>query len=49
MAIRDAIKAHQSLYVKGKMLHRDISERNIVITDAKKTGFSGMLINFDLV
>ncbi|PTB65130.1 hypothetical protein BBK36DRAFT_1204266 [Trichoderma citrinoviride] len=48
-AIRDAIKAHQSLYCKGKMLHRDISENNIIITDAKKTGFSGMLIDFDLV
>ncbi|KAL7804898.1 hypothetical protein V8C44DRAFT_369186 [Trichoderma aethiopicum] len=46
---RNAIKAHQSLYVDGKMLHQDISENNIIITDVKKTGFSGMLIDFDLV
>ncbi|TFB06014.1 hypothetical protein CCMA1212_001426 [Trichoderma ghanense] len=47
--MRDAIKAHQSLYFKGRMLHRDISENNIILTDAKKTGFSGMLIDFDFV
>ncbi|KAL1972798.1 hypothetical protein VTN31DRAFT_6340 [Thermomyces dupontii] len=31
----------------GKILHRDISE-NIIITDPKKTGFAGMLIDMDL-
>ncbi|KAL1978298.1 hypothetical protein VTN31DRAFT_1157 [Thermomyces dupontii] len=47
-ALRDAIKAHQSLYSKGKILHRDISENNIIITDRHKTGHSGMLIDLDL-
>lgn len=47
-ALRDAIKAHQSLYCKANILHRDISENNIIITDLKKDGFSGMLIDLDL-
>jgi hypothetical protein len=46
---RDAIKAHRSLYVKGKILHRDISSNNIIITDPKTAnGFKGMLIDLDL-
>lgn len=48
-ALRDAIKAHRSLYTKGKILHRDISENNIIITDPKEAdGFTGMLIDGDL-
>ena len=48
-ALRDAIKAHRSLYTAGKILHRDISENNIIITDPKETnGFTGMLIDQDL-
>lgn len=48
-ALRDAIKAHRSLYLKAKILHRDISENNIIITNPKETGgFSGMLIDLDL-
>ncbi|TPX24430.1 hypothetical protein DIZ76_013777 [Coccidioides immitis] len=47
-ALRDAVKAHRSLYSKGNILHRDISENNIIITDSKKTGFAGMLIDMDL-
>lgn len=48
-AFRDAIKAHRSLYTKGKILHRDISENNIIITDPKEAdGFKGMLIDGDL-
>lgn len=48
-AIRDSIKAHSSLYLKGRILHRDISENNIIITDPKKAnGFTGMLIDLDL-
>ncbi|KAL1976908.1 hypothetical protein VTN31DRAFT_3190 [Thermomyces dupontii] len=35
-ALRDAIKAHQSLDLDGRILHRDISENNIIITDAQK-------------
>ena len=47
--LRDAIKAHRSLYIQGEILHRDISENNIIITDPKKTGgFTGMLIDLDL-
>ena len=45
-ALRDAVKAHKSLYMKGKILHRDISENNIIITDPKEAnGFRGMLID----
>ncbi|KAI2639447.1 kinase-like domain-containing protein [Xylaria nigripes] len=46
-ALRDAIKAHESLYTAANILHRDISENNIIITE-KKTGFSGRLIDLDL-
>ncbi|EFQ97876.1 FunK1 protein kinase [Nannizzia gypsea CBS 118893] len=48
-ALRDAVKAHRSLYLKGNILHRDISENNIIITDPQKTdGVTGMLIDLDL-
>ncbi|KAM4066706.1 kinase [Hirsutella rhossiliensis] len=47
-ALRDAIKAHRSLHLKGNILHRDISENNIIITDRKTTGHMGMLIDLDL-
>ncbi|MCJ1360430.1 MAG: hypothetical protein MMC33_010435 [Icmadophila ericetorum] len=48
-ALRDSIKAHRSLYLTGKILHRDISENNIIITDPEKAnGFTGMLIDMDL-
>ncbi|KAL9124715.1 MAG: hypothetical protein Q9217_005981 [Psora testacea] len=48
-ALRDAIKAHRSLYIQGKSLHRDISENNIIITDPKKAdGLTGMLIDLEL-
>jgi Fungal protein kinase len=43
-ALRDAIKAHRSLYTAGKILHRDISENNIIITDPKEAdGFTGCI------
>ena len=49
IALRDAIKAHRSLLNKAKILHRDISENNIIITDPKLAGgFTGMLIDLDL-
>lgn len=49
MAFRDAIKAHRSLFLDGNILHRDISQNNIIITDpAENHGFSGMLIDLDL-
>ncbi|KAK3948273.1 hypothetical protein QBC32DRAFT_63046 [Pseudoneurospora amorphoporcata] len=48
-SMRDAIKAHQSLYVTGKILHRDISPNNIIITDPEiADGFKGMLIDLDM-
>jgi len=47
--LRDAIKVHRSLFTDGKILHRDISENNIIITDpGKADGFKGMLIDLDL-
>ena len=48
-ALRDAIKAHKSLYIRGEIPHRDISERNIIMTDLEAiTDQIGMLIDFDL-
>ncbi|KAJ8127438.1 hypothetical protein O1611_g6198 [Lasiodiplodia mahajangana] len=48
-SIRDAIRAHQSLYTLGGILHRDISSNNIIITNPETTdGFKGMLIDLDL-
>ena len=47
--LRDAIKVHRSLFMDGQILHRDISENNIIITDSPKgDGFKGMLIDLDL-
>ena len=49
MALRDATKAHRSLYLDGNIPHRDISENNIIITDPENAdGNSGMLIDLDL-
>lgn len=46
---RDFIKAHRSLYRDGKILHRDISENNLIITDAMQKGDpKGTLIDLDL-
>ncbi|KAG6269987.1 hypothetical protein E4U47_003870 [Claviceps purpurea] len=46
---RDAIRAHRSLYLGGKILHRDISPHNIIITrPATADGFKGMLIDLDM-
>ncbi|UKZ73870.1 hypothetical protein TrVFT333_001524 [Trichoderma virens FT-333] len=48
-SLRDAIKAHQSLYTRGNILHRDISSNNIIITKPEtEDGFKGMLIDLDL-
>ncbi|KAI0858935.1 serine/threonine-protein kinase Sgk2 [Xylaria cubensis] len=48
-SMRDAIRAHQSLFTTGNILHRDISSNNIIITDPKKAnGFKGMLIDLDM-
>jgi hypothetical protein len=46
---RDSIKAHRSLYYDGKILHRDISENNIIVMDAEgERDPRGMLIDLDL-
>ncbi|KAI1202726.1 serine/threonine-protein kinase Sgk2 [Nemania serpens] len=48
-SIRDAIRAHQSLYMDGNILHLDISASNIIITNPDTAnGFKGMLIDLDL-
>lgn len=48
-ALRDAIKVHRSLFLDGKILHRDVSENDIIITNSEDgAGFKGMLINLDL-
>lgn len=47
--LRDAVKTYKSLYMKGKILHRNISKNNIIITDSKEANdFTGMLIDADL-
>ncbi|KAK3946585.1 hypothetical protein QBC32DRAFT_402013 [Pseudoneurospora amorphoporcata] len=48
-SMRDAIKAHQSLFVTGNILHGDISPNNIIIMDPETAdGFKGMLIDLDI-
>jgi hypothetical protein len=48
-AIRDAISAHRSLLEDGKILHRDISENNIIITTPFVEGEpKGRLVDLDL-
>ncbi|CAK7568459.1 MAG: hypothetical protein SEPTF4163_006450 [Sporothrix epigloea] len=47
--MRDAIKAHQSLYITGGILHPDILPNNIIITDpAVSGGHRGMPIDLDM-
>ena len=49
LAFRDAIKAHRDLLMKGKILHRDVSQNNIIVTDPNQNdGSTGMLIDLDL-
>lgn len=49
-AFRDAIRGHQSLYDRGNILHRDVSENNLIIIDDPrlKREWKGMLIDLDL-
>lgn len=48
-AFRDAIRAHRSLFLGRKTLHRDVSLNNIILTDPTQNGgYSGMLIDLDL-
>ena len=48
-ALRDAIRGHRSLLEDGKILHRDVSENNIIITELPAEGApKGRLIDLDL-
>ncbi|KAH6667401.1 hypothetical protein B0J14DRAFT_178227 [Halenospora varia] len=48
-ALRDAIRGHRSLLEDGRILHRDISENNIIIINPADEGDpKGMLIDLDL-
>ncbi|KAG9240328.1 hypothetical protein BJ878DRAFT_571127 [Calycina marina] len=48
-ALRDAIAGHRSLLEDGKILHRDVSENNIIITESAVKGApKGRLIDLDL-
>jgi serine/threonine protein kinase len=48
-ALCDASKAHKFLYIQGGILHRDISENDIIIKDPENAnGFTGMLIDLNL-
>jgi hypothetical protein len=48
-ALRDAIQGHRSLLEDGKILHQDISENNIIITELlTKEAPKGRLIDLDL-
>ncbi|CAD6501843.1 BgTH12-02089 [Blumeria graminis f. sp. triticale] len=47
--LRDAIKGHKSLFMDSKILHRDISTNNIILTEPKlNDGCHGVLIDLDL-
>ncbi|WVO17484.1 hypothetical protein L204_105176 [Cryptococcus depauperatus] len=47
-ALRDLVRALQSLYMDGRILHRDIAIKNVVITPQPSEGSpTGMLIDFD--
>ena len=47
--VRDGIKVHRSLFLDGKILHRDVSETNMIITDPDENdGLFGMLIDLEL-
>ncbi|KAG9231374.1 hypothetical protein BJ875DRAFT_506723 [Amylocarpus encephaloides] len=48
-ALRDAIRGHRSLLEVGKILHRDVSENNIIITELPvEDAPKGRLIDLDL-
>ncbi|KAL7268345.1 hypothetical protein RUND412_009035 [Rhizina undulata] len=50
-ALRDAIRGHQSLYLTGNILHRDISINNVMIATLElewRDGFKGNLVDLDM-
>lgn len=49
MGLRDAIRAHRSLYQAGNILHRDVSEANIILTHQNSVkDFTSILIDLDI-
>ncbi|VCU40804.1 Bgt-50662 [Blumeria graminis f. sp. tritici] len=49
VGLRDAIKAHMSLLIEAKILHRDISVNNIILIGPEDTtDYGGRLIDLDL-
>ncbi|KAE8354714.1 hypothetical protein BDV28DRAFT_73102 [Aspergillus coremiiformis] len=48
IVIRDCISAHRSLFVQGNILHRDISDSNLIISRNKAGQPEGRLIDLDL-
>ncbi len=48
-ALRDAIRGHRSLLEDGKILYRDVSKNNIIITELPaEDAPKGRLIDLDL-
>ena len=48
--MRDAILVHRSLFMDARILYRDVSINNIILTDpAVNNSRYGLLIDFDLV
>jgi serine/threonine protein kinase len=45
---RDVIKGHRSLYQDRRILHRDVSVNNVIITNVENEDPRGMLIDLDL-
>jgi hypothetical protein len=47
--LRDAVKAHRSLFQDAKILHQDVSAQNIIITGAQGEGDpKGIMIDLDV-
>lgn len=47
--LRDGAETHRALFMEADILHRDVSEYNVIITDpAEANGFTGILIDLDL-
>ncbi|KAA8911928.1 hypothetical protein FN846DRAFT_760479, partial [Sphaerosporella brunnea] len=47
--IRDAVRGHRSLFEKARILHRDVSTNNVMLTThARADGYAGFLIDLDL-
>ncbi|KAJ2618489.1 hypothetical protein GGI26_006536, partial [Coemansia sp. RSA 1358] len=47
IVLRDAMKCHFEIFTKCKILHRDISNNNILVVRGRKGKIHGLLIDFD--